>query len=337
MQSGGQSGDETFLRERPVSELAAFVVHHDPHNRPEPLDDPFLLTREQGGRTLHVEGQLDSGCGLIGVLATRPTGRAEPDLELGEGNLHGAVDPKVVIGHLPMLAYPARQPPPGIAIAGTRLGWWSSERSRPASKVAQGGIMNEGHETVPLAQSRRVLGLAVGLLVVMGLFGAWYIAGRDAGDVSTGASKDRPSAAASAFWGHRWQIQSRSDGPSGAATFNGPDGGSVLDTTKQGVVSFTGCNGGSGSASVQGRRLVVGDIVGTEMACTGKDGESLMAFDAWMATFLSSGPTISVDGDRLTLTTDAFRVVLRDLGPGAPTPSTDPGSPDEPVSNTPTS
>ena len=196
--------------------------------------------------------------------------------------------------------------------------------------------MNEGHEHVPTERSRRVLGVAVGLLVVVGLLGAWYVAGRDAGEVSTGASGDRSSAAA-AFWGHRWQMQSRSDGPNGAATFGGADGPYVLDASKKGMVSFAGCNGGSGSATVEGERLVVGDMAMTEMACTGKDGEALMAFDTWMGAFLSSGPTISVDGDRLTLTTQASRVVLRDLGPGVPTPSTDLGSPDEPVSNTPTS
>ena len=195
--------------------------------------------------------------------------------------------------------------------------------------------MNKGHEHVPTEQSRRVLGLAVGALVVIGLLGAWFVAGRDAGEVSTGASDDRPSAVAAAFWGHRWQIQSRSDGPTGAA-FDGADGRYVLDASTKGMVSFTGCNGGSGSASVAGERLVVGDLAMTEMACTGKDGEALMAYDTWMGAFLSSGPTISVDGDRLTLTTDASQLVLRDLGPGVPTPSTNLASPDEPVSNTPT-
>ena len=173
--------------------------------------------------------------------------------------------------------------------------------------------MNQGHEDVPTERSSRVLGAAVALLLVAGLLAAWYVAGRDAGEVSTGASGDS-SPAAAAFWGHRWQVETRSERPNQASTFDGPDGRYVLDTTQQGRVSFTGCNGGSGSASVDGERLVVGDIASTEMACVDADGAALMAFDTWMTTFLSSGPTISVDGNRLTLTSDASQLVLRDLG-----------------------
>ena len=174
--------------------------------------------------------------------------------------------------------------------------------------------MNQVHEHQVTERSRRVLGLAVALLLVAGLLAAWFLAGRDAGEVSTGTSGATPTTAA-AFWGHRWQVETRSGRPNEAtSTFVGSGGRYVLDTTKQGRVSFTGCNGGSGSASVAGRRLVVGDIAMTEMACVDADGAALMAFDTWMSTFLSSGPTISIDQGRLTLTSTASRLVLRDLG-----------------------
>ncbi len=197
--------------------------------------------------------------------------------------------------------------------------------------------MDQGYQHDASERSRRSLGVAVALLLMVGLLAAWYVAGRHAGEVSTGASGGTPRAAATAFWGHRWQLETRSDRSHEASTFAGLDGRYVLDTTRPGRVSFTGCNGGSGSASSKGLRLVVGDIFMTEMACADADGEALMAFDSWMSTFLSSGPTISVDGNRLTLTTNASRAVFRGLGPAAPTSSTTPGSPDEPVSNTPSS
>lgn len=122
MEGRGQAGHETFLGQRSVAELAALVIHHDPHRRPESFDDPFLLPRQQRRRTLHIEGQLNPGSGLVGVLATRTAGRAEANLELGEGNLHGAVDPEVIFGHTSMLAYAARRRPPGCSIVGNQSG-----------------------------------------------------------------------------------------------------------------------------------------------------------------------------------------------------------------------
>ncbi|MCU1498422.1 MAG: hypothetical protein JWM47_2375 [Acidimicrobiales bacterium] len=78
----------------------------------------------------------------------------------------------------------------------------------------------------------------------------------------------------------------------------------MLDTANGTRVSFTGCNGGSGEARLDGDRLVVTDIAATRRGCVGAEGEALMAQDVWMAELLESGPTVSIEGDTLTLTTD---------------------------------
>ncbi len=59
-----------------------------------------------------------------------------------------------------------------------------------------------------------------------------------------------------------------------------------------------GCNTMSGGFSVDGDTLVVGALVQTQMACE----QSLMDFDAAIASFLTSGPTIAISGEKMTLT-----------------------------------
>jgi heat shock protein HslJ len=61
-----------------------------------------------------------------------------------------------------------------------------------------------------------------------------------------------------------------------------------------------GCNQVGGTWSIDGGALAVpDDMVMTEMAC---DPPALMEQDTWLASFLSSRPTIVLRGDTLTLT-----------------------------------
>ncbi len=144
------------------------------------------------------------------------------------------------------------------------------------------------------------------------------------------------------FWGSRWQVLEVDPlDPALPADLAGDVVADrfALDATVAGQVSFDGCNGGGGDASLDGDVLEVSPMSSTEMACGGPDGEALMAWDRWMADFLTSGPTVAVDGDDLTLTGTDATVRLRRLGdPVAATPGSsfgDAGDPDAPVSNEP--
>jgi heat shock protein HslJ len=69
-----------------------------------------------------------------------------------------------------------------------------------------------------------------------------------------------------------------------------------------------GCNQLGAPYEIDGDRLVVQEISTTAMGC---DAER-HAQDQWFAELLQSGPAITVDGDRLTLTADGTAVVLVD-------------------------
>jgi heat shock protein HslJ len=71
-----------------------------------------------------------------------------------------------------------------------------------------------------------------------------------------------------------------------------------------------GCNQLGGTWSIDGDALVVpDDMVMTEMAC---DPPARMDQDTWFASFLSSRPTIVLDGDTLTLTSRDVTITLLD-------------------------
>ncbi|HEX2577285.1 MAG TPA: META domain-containing protein, partial [Aquihabitans sp.] len=112
-----------------------------------------------------------------------------------------------------------------------------------------------------------------------------------------GGTSGSPGAAA--LWGSRWEIV----GIDGAAPLPARNGAApVLDTEVEGRVAYTGCNGGSADASIDGDRLLAGGFLSTKMACAGADGEALMAQDARLAELLGASPTIAIEGDRLLLT-----------------------------------
>lgn len=132
-------------------------------------------------------------------------------------------------------------------------------------------------------------------------------AGTD-GSPGTGGGGTGDSSGAAGIWGNRWTI-TRIDGGSSRGVAPLPDGSPpVLDTTTEGRISFTGCNGGRGRATLTGDRLSVDGIVATKMACSGPDGEALMAQDATLSKIFEAGPTVSIDGDTLTLVADVGTV-----------------------------
>jgi heat shock protein HslJ len=184
-------------------------------------------------------------------------------------------------------------------------------------------------------RSRMALTAALVVLVVAVALGTWFALGRDDDEVSTDAGGGGSTEPVPSFWGHRWQVDAIREG--NVARKLVPVGGEsvVLDATTEGELSYTGCNGGFGEGRLDGDRLVVSQVGSTEMACIDAEGEALMAQDTWLAEFLMAGPTVAIDGEKLTLSTDEATVELTDLGPGEPKEPVDPGSADDPVSNDP--
>jgi heat shock protein HslJ len=59
-----------------------------------------------------------------------------------------------------------------------------------------------------------------------------------------------------------------------------------------------GCNTLGGDYTLDGDKLEVGPMFGTEMACE----PALMDQDVWLTEFLTLAPAVSLDDDKLTLT-----------------------------------
>ena len=75
------------------------------------------------------------------------------------------------------------------------------------------------------------------------------------------------------------------------------------------LAAFAGCNTLNGAFEIDGARLVVGDaLAATLMLCD----EAHTQQDAWLAELISAGPTISLDGDQLTLTHADVTMVFTD-------------------------
>src|SRR5690606_25769127 len=77
-----------------------------------------------------------------------------------------------------------------------------------------------------------------------------------------------------------------------------------------------GCNGHFGEMSFDGDVLVVDQFGSTAIGC---DSE-LHDQDAWFADFFSSRPTVVLDGDQLTITTDEATFVFIDNEVANPPP-----------------
>jgi heat shock protein HslJ len=72
----------------------------------------------------------------------------------------------------------------------------------------------------------------------------------------------------------------------------------------------TGCNGLTGGFTIDGGRLVTGDLASTMMACE----EPLMAQEQWITAFLGSSPTIELDGSELDLDSGDDSIDLSEVG-----------------------
>jgi len=88
-----------------------------------------------------------------------------------------------------------------------------------------------------------------------------------------------------------------------------------------------GCNQMGGTASVTGGRLVVGQLVQTEMAC---EPVQVMDQEAWFHALVDARPTVTLSDGRLVLRWDGYTLVLdraADSSPGPRPTVPGPGSP----------
>lgn len=108
----------------------------------------------------------------------------------------------------------------------------------------------------------------------------------------------------------------------GAAQVTGdhqpPAGGTgiSLTFTDKGIAGTGGCNRLLGGATVSDGALLVDDLASTEMACD----KQLMKQDQWLTRFLTSGPSIQLEGDTLTLVSGTTTLTLTDETAGQVTP-----------------
>lgn len=189
------------------------------------------------------------------------------------------------------------------------------------------------------------VGRVVGVLVVAVAVGvlAYWVASRGNDDDTVTASGDMaPSdqVPASDLWGRTWEVQRLEMGAEQPVQWSKGDTETPLDfdLTIEGEVRFTGCNGGAGPATYTDGIFQAQDLAGTMMACEGDEGAQLMAYDTWMANFLTDGVAVSFSDDgSLVLSGPEGTAWLSGPGSSAdPDPSTTPGdtaNPDAPVSS----
>jgi heat shock protein HslJ len=87
------------------------------------------------------------------------------------------------------------------------------------------------------------------------------------------------------------------------------EGSEIRLTFGDWLAASGGCNFLDFNWTLDGDRLVIGDWTGTEMAC---EPATLMNQDDWLASFLTAGPAVTVEGDTLTLTGDSATITLID-------------------------
>ena len=88
--------------------------------------------------------------------------------------------------------------------------------------------------------------------------------------------------------------------------------GSEIRLTFEGdrIGAAGGCNQLSSTWALEGDvapKLVVGDMASTMMAC---EPATLIDQDTWLSSFLTSDPTVALDGDTLTLTVGQSAITL---------------------------
>lgn len=202
-----------------------------------------------------------------------------------------------------------------------------SEVPEVPSSAPTPGAGSPGPDRRPLLLA--ALGVAVLLIVVLVVV-AVTGGDDDADDVSSSGTED-----AASFWGTTWRIVTITEGGKDT-TPDLPEGKDLLDASSEGRISFTGCNGASGGASLEGDKLVVEDMMQTQMACADEDGQVLMDHDAFMVAFLAADPTVAIDGDQLTLAGGDTTITLEAVASGSGSSTTAAGGdPDEPVSSEP--
>ncbi|MGH3716001.1 MAG: META domain-containing protein [Micromonosporaceae bacterium] len=86
-----------------------------------------------------------------------------------------------------------------------------------------------------------------------------------------------------------------------------------LEFTKSDIKADAGCNHFQGKASLQGGRLVVDKLGGTEMGCD----KPLMTQEEWLTDFLTSSPVLQLDGETLVLSDGKTKIELREEQPTA--------------------
>src|ERR1019366_2488796 len=74
-----------------VARLGALILDHCHQPRPDAVEQPSSLRLAQRRRAHDIEDGLDTGCGDIGVLASRARGAARAHRDLGERDLEAAL------------------------------------------------------------------------------------------------------------------------------------------------------------------------------------------------------------------------------------------------------
>jgi heat shock protein HslJ len=80
------------------------------------------------------------------------------------------------------------------------------------------------------------------------------------------------------------------------------------------ISASSGCNSMTGQYSLQNGTVVAGEMAITEMGCPG----NLMTQQQWLAAFLGSKPSYSLDGNDLVLTSDATQITFQDRDQAEP-------------------
>lgn len=109
------------------------------------------------------------------------------------------------------------------------------------------------------------------------------------------------------------------------------DGTLIVEFGLDRTVRYTGCNGGSGTATAEGNRLEAAELMSTMMGCMGPEGEALMAWDTWFGRLIGDGVEVRIEGDRVRLEGRAGSVELELDGPIEVSDPVD--DPDAPVSD----
>jgi len=177
------------------------------------------------------------------------------------------------------------------------------------------------------ARVRGTLGLLGAGVLLVGLTACGSSGSAGSGATSAGST----SAAASSAPASASGSASASASESARTTRSDLDGKSFVSTKVTGshtivpdstiTIAFeggslsanAGCNTMVGRYTLVGGKLTAPALASTMMACLGDLGDQ----DTWLAAFLSSGPTYTLDGDTLTLTNGTDTVVFGPAPSGA--------------------